>query len=219
MPVTYPRAFAPHKIGNIKWTLDRRDVTTMDGTGRLSGAQIGRPMWRFEFDYVALDDQESVSWEAWIRSLKGAAHGFIMWDARRRYPRAYPGGWAGMTRHGGGAFDGTAPAPTLDGTRTILTISTLPTAFQVQPGDMIGLSDGTNLKRHAVEVMEPATASAGVLSVQVNPALWHEVGAWTGLYARLHEAACNFKITDHEIGDVTPHGQASGRVVAQQYLP
>lgn len=229
MTITYPRDLPAYYLGGGRIVLKRNDLMTPDGAGTISGVQIGQPVWTWEYDIVGMSDDQAVAWEAWIESLKGQAEGFLARDLRRPYPKAYLGSGAPnftgaalpAQRHDTTSFDGSAASYSLDGTRTALTLNGLPSTFAFKAGDWVGFKGGSgNLKRAMVKVMEDATASAGVVVLNVNPAVRSVIDGWSSVKAHVDSPACPMKLMpETTIGDTDPEGQMTGRLVGQQYFP
>jgi len=229
MTITYPRDLPAFYFGGGRIGLKRNDLMTPDGAGTISGVQLGHPVLVWEYDIVAITDDQAVAWEAWIESLKGQAEGFLAHDLRRPYPKAYLGSGSPnftgaalpATRHDASPFDGSAASYSLDGTRMQLTLNGLPSTFAFKAGDWIGFKGGSgNLKRAMVKVMEDVTASAGVAVANVNPAVRAVVDTWSSVKAHVDAPACTMKLMpETQIGDTDVNGQMTGRIVGQQYFP
>ena len=203
MSIPYPRDLPAFYFGGGKIALKRVDLLSPTNGGLLTGVQIGQPVWAWEYDIVAMSDDQAVAWEAWIDGQKGQAEGFLARDLRRPYPKAYLGSGAPnftgaalpATRHGGSAFDGSATSYSLDGTRTALTLNGLPSTFAFKAGDWVGFKGGSgNLKRAMVRVMEDATASGGVVVLNVNPAVRAVIDGWSSVKAHVDSPACTMKL-------------------------
>lgn len=133
--------------------------------GRVQVSERADPRWRLEWTSVNLGRASFQEVEAFLESLRGGLNDFLAYKWERPYPVNYPNGFAGETRQGGGAFDGTGNVDAV--TATSVTISNLPSAFDLLPGDMVGLVEAGNYSLHLV--MEAATAVAGVVTLSVEP--------------------------------------------------
>lgn len=102
---------------------------------------------------------------AFVRAQRGGVGTFWGYDCVRPWPITYRTGFAGLTRHAGGSFDGTATVTAR--TATTLSLSGLPSTFALKVGDLVGLVSGANRSLHAITA--DATASAGVVTVSVVP--------------------------------------------------
>lgn len=166
MAITFPRSLPYEDF--IRAKMELATVTT---SSRLYGGktqtQIRGPgqFWRLEAETDWLINAKQRVWQAWFNSLRGGVRTFVSHRPGFPYPRAYPNGFDGLTRDGGGAFDGTASATEI--TATSIEISNLPTSFSLLVGDLVGLvEDGVY---GLFEVAEDATASSGVVTVSVEP--------------------------------------------------
>ena len=121
----------------------------------------------------------------WLDSVKSPPQPVLAWDVRHPHPLAYPNGISGMTRAGGGAFDGTCKLAAVDTDGYRLTLGAsggyLPDGFQLGPGDPLSLDwdeSGGKSRRayHRVSSVLAAANSSGVLQVEVRPAT---VGTYT----------------------------------------
>src|SRR5690606_38180213 len=142
-------------------------------------------------------------------------------DLKRRFPRAYPNGFAGMTRAGGGSFAaGTASSWSVNTSRDVLTLNGLPASFSLSKGDYGGFSWTTSgqQRRHLVRAVEAATANgSGVAVITVEPAV-HKVVP-SGATARLANPDCLMRLTpETRIGPVDLTGAVSGSLHAIQVI-
>lgn len=166
MPVSYPvqwpswwgvRAEAPYT--------DRPLVLTGARNGERYADQFGRPVWELTLTTVPVRGDDSYRAAAFIETLRSGM-GTILLAAHPKRPLAYPGtGWAGINRHGGSAFNGTATVTAVSG--NAVTITTLPSTYQVRAGDVISWPYGATRTLH--RVVQDATASAGQVTVDVEP--------------------------------------------------
>jgi len=103
-PLTFPgtgaslQSFEPERV----------DYLAPEAGGRLGGVQAGFPRWRAQWSIGRIGALRSDIWRAWVARLRGAQRAFYAADLARPYPLAHITGFAGMTRAGGGAFDGSA---------------------------------------------------------------------------------------------------------------
>ena len=169
MAITYPRVF-PFEVAAIAppliFTPDRVQNVTRSRGGSVNAAERARTLWRIEAKTTILEPGPYDDMQAWFDSLRGSLNTFIFFDPARVRPRAYPGvGWAGFSRHNGGAFDGTCTLLSASGYTVQLT--GLPTSYVISTGDMICWNWGSVRTLH--RAVETVTATNGVLTVQVEP--------------------------------------------------
>ena len=138
MALTFPRDL-PDGIGFAPPTEFEpmvRQARSSTRGGQPQAVELAPALWRMKFTTRPLEEAEAEVMRSWLQSLRGGVKLFKAYDPLRAYPLAYPAGFGALTRHGGGAFDGTATlsavAPTLDS----ITLSTLPSTFAVAVGDI-----------------------------------------------------------------------------------
>ncbi|MBA5779500.1 hypothetical protein H2509_20410 [Stappia sp. F7233] len=165
MTITYPRELPVANIERAVFELGRDININARRGGGLQVVERGEARWRVEVTFGVMQRPDYQKVRAWWLSLQGGMREFLLHDPAHPRPIIYRTGFAGMTRHGGGAFDGDASVTAL--TPTALTISGLPTAFDLKAGDYVGLSEGG--KRGLHMITEDATAAAGVVTVTVEP--------------------------------------------------
>lgn len=213
MTLANPRPFPPFLLGNMRLALSRTDLSVRDMTGRIGGGSLGTDLWSWTGDFHALTDSQAVEIEAWLLSLDGSAVSFQAQDVRRWYPKMHPL-LAGV--------NATASNFSVDTAGTTLTMGGLTAGTILSVGDMIGFKGGTGLaNRHAVRVVEGATvAGGGSVTVEVRPAVWPNVVAWSSVVAHLDKPSITMRLTaETQISPTTPEGQMTAQIVAMQYLP
>jgi hypothetical protein len=124
------------------------------------------PLWMAEYETPPLTNAQLAEWRAWWASMRGGVRQFYAYDPKTPYPLLYPNGVSGLTRAGGGAFDGTTTITAI-AARSI-TLGTLPVGFVISAGDKLGLVEGGLRSLHIV--VEAGTANgSGVATVAVEP--------------------------------------------------
>lgn len=117
-------------------------------------------------------------------SLKSGAKSFKAYDLRRYWPITYGPACLGLTRAGGGAFDGTCTLTAAGGAS--VSLSGLPAGFKVGLGDYVSFPWlGSQRLVKAVEAM--TADGSGVLSV-VNIEPWQLAGGSVTVVATLVKA-------------------------------
>jgi hypothetical protein len=169
MTITYPRDLpTPFAIRQTKFQPLYQQVTAPALGGLMQAADIGPQLWDISYATRILKETEGAAWEAWLDSMQGAIRTFKAWHPLRRYALSYPAGYGSLTRHGGGAFDGTATVVSVAETLDAITIDTLPDGFKLLAGDMLSYAAGGVQVLH--RILEDATASGlGVVTVSVSP--------------------------------------------------
>jgi hypothetical protein len=165
---------------NIEWAVS---APFRARAGGVAVVETGGATWRATFmspPRYKKDDLLLI--KAWFNSMRGGTFNFVAHDASRPYPRAYPSGFAGMTRAGGGGFDGTAQVTAV--TATTIALSTLPASFVFEPADYISLVKSGRYSLH--QIMEAVTSDgSGLATVTVEPPIVTSVFATPSLTANL----------------------------------
>lgn len=229
MAITYPRALPAYRFGSFRFSLRRgNDLSSPDGSLKTDAIQFGFPYWEMEAEAVAMNDKEQALWEAWLDSLAGSANQFIGRDIRMPCPASIKPSTVGaadpfttLARHGGAAGSfatGDASTWSLDGTRTVLTMTGLPSTFVITAGDPVGFRWTSSTKFHLVRALETITAAAGVAAVTVNPAVWATVPAHATGVATLKQPGCLMKMTSRDPAPSDTDEQWRERFTARQVL-
>lgn len=139
-PITPPTSGAAQQ----QFDIERVDAMAPEAGQRIGGVQQGFPLWKLVWTLGNIGVDRTDAWQAFFDQVRGATRRFLAWDLRRPYPKAYAlTGFAGMTRAGGGSFDGTATSwsetITADGDSEV-TLHDLPAGFVLVPGDYIGFT-------------------------------------------------------------------------------
>jgi hypothetical protein len=168
-PLTMPIGGAAQQ----EFEQQRNDFSSPEAGGRVGGVQSGFPLWMGTWTLTDMRPEKSDEWRAFLSQLRGATRVFLGYDRKRQYPLAYTS-FSGMTRSGGGAFDGTATSWSesinSDGDSRI-TLTGLPASFVMNIGDYIGFrwtatdDEVAGLTWHApVRAVEAKTASGGTIT-------------------------------------------------------
>jgi hypothetical protein len=123
--------------------IERVDYGAPEAGGRIGGVQAGFPLWKLVWTIGNVGRDRSDAWRAFKDQIRGATRRFLAWDLARPFPKAYlTTGFVGMTRAGGGAFDGTATSwsetITVPDGDSQVTLHGLPAGFVLGQGDYIG---------------------------------------------------------------------------------
>jgi len=194
-PIEMPTSY----FAAVHYELQRVDYAAPEGGGRVAGVQAGFPLWSgvWTIDVVGRDQSDAL--RAFFLEVRGATRRFLGRDTLRPYPKAHAGGFAGMNRAGGGAFDGTADAWSetiaADGDSEV-TLENLPAGLVLSQGDYVGFtweateSAVAGLTWHAcVRVVAGGTADgAGEVTVTCEPPIPSAVPAEATAY--LNQPAC-----------------------------
>ena len=167
-------------------------------------ANTGVDLWRAKYETPPLSKSDALEWRAWLHSLRGGARLFKAWDPVRRYARAYPSGYGGLTRAGGGSFDGTANLSAIASARDALTLSTLPVGFKLGAGDLLSFAMGDLQALHEV-IIGGTAAIDGTLAVTIEPTL--SLPAVTGVTVSLAQPWFKAVVTANSISGPWQLGQ------------
>lgn len=165
MALTFPRALPYEQIATADFDLQRAvNINTRRG-GAVQVSERAEPRWIAEIEFGPMERADYQKVRAWWRSLQGGLNDFYLHDPAHPRPINYRTGFGGVTRHGGGSFDGMANVDALS--PTSITISNLPSTFALEAGDYVGLVQGDARGLHTI--VEAATAASGVVTVTVEP--------------------------------------------------
>lgn len=160
MTIAFPRELPdPGGLRGASFDLRYAQARALARGGLPQVIEIGRPLWDARYETYALAETQVAAWEAWTASLRGGRRLFRAWHPLRRYGLAYRSGYDGMTRAGGGAFDGTATLASVGAALDTMTISGLPAGLVISAGDMLSFAHVAVQSLH--RVVEGATASGG----------------------------------------------------------
>lgn len=194
MAITYPRSLPSYfRLSGLSFTIVRQQVVAQSRGGAVQAAERGRSLWKVSGQVTITTPDEFDGLLAWFDSLRGALGTFQFYNIGRQRPIAYPGsGWAGFTRFGAGAFDGTATVTAASGYS--VTIGSLPGQHIISPGDMISWPWRSTRTLH--RVVEGGTAVNGVVTVQVEPDV--PMGGTLPATVQLERAAGIFRLINDE---------------------
>jgi hypothetical protein len=164
-----------------QFELQRVDYGSPEAGGRVAGVQAGVPLWQLVWTLGNVGVTRSDAWRAFMSQIRGATRRFLGRDLGRPYPKAHLAGFAGMTRAGGGSFDGSASSwsetITADGDSQV-TLNGLPAStLTLSQGDYIDFRYNATetavagLPWHVpVRVVTGGTSNgSGVLTVTCEP--------------------------------------------------
>lgn len=173
--ITFPRVLPDVTLycDGFDFQTDTRPSATNSGVGLI--VENGCPLILAKYRTPKYFGATFATVLGWIDSVKSPPQPVLAWDVRHPHPFAYPNGISGLTRAGGGAFDGTCTLSAVDADGLRLTLSGLPAGFQLGPADPLSFDwDASGGKsRRAYHRVSSALAGAdgsGVLQVEVRPA-------------------------------------------------
>lgn len=179
----------PASIGFEEFDLSpvrTRDASAMEGR-RTETADSVTPYWKLSASTQYLEDAPYDEMDTWLTEASDGGQCFLAYDIFRPRPRAYGSSPLSGTKHGGGAFDGTATLDTVTSPREVV-ISGLPSTFAINRGARIGFRRSA-LIRSLHTVVEAVTAVAGVATVKIRYGL-DAMFVPTGTAVDLEKPAC-----------------------------
>lgn len=194
-PLEMPTEF----YAQVDFDIQRVDYGAPEASGRIGGVQAGFPLWlgTWTIDVVGMDESDAI--RAFKDSMRGATRRFLGRDLVRPYPKAHPGGFAGMVRPDASPFDGTATdwseVITADDDSEV-TLQGLPVGLELGQGDYLGFeyeatqASIAGLTWHAlVRIVEGGVADgAGSVTFTSEPPVPSAVPA--DAIAYLNQPAC-----------------------------
>lgn len=214
MTITYPRTIPALLMGASRFEIVRQDISSSDGLGYPAGGSLGTDRWMLSAEFHGLGDRRALALQAFLDSLDGSAQRFLGYDRRCWWPYAYrETQMAGMTV--------TASSFSVSSSGQGLTLHGLDAGTVLDTGDMVGFKGGpSSAYRHAVRIVEGGTVDgSGDITLDVRPAVWPNVQAWSGVVAHLDKPSVTMRLTpDTEMSDTTAEGYMTARIVALQDL-
>jgi hypothetical protein len=172
-PLVMPADFAAAEAFEIsRVDFDAPTVGAGNGGGAVGGVTLGFPIWTARWTIARAIRRETTDQLLSMRdALRGRQRLFRARPQDRPFPWRYPNGFTGLSRAGGGAFDGTA-AWSLNADRDVLSLTTLPAGLILSAHDygMFRWETGGAPRRALVRMVETVTANgSGALSITVEP--------------------------------------------------
>ena len=198
MAITYPVDLLPGFPGwTTGFSLLWRQEQSTQASGRVLVKDMGAPLWTLRATTKVLSPNNLDLWRAKLTSLENGLQTFRGYPMSRCYPILYPNGsWPG-----GGAFPGTtAVLASVDASRKLISVSSLPAGFNFTVGDYLSIAGDLH------QVMEPAMASGGTSGFfEVRPHIWPGVTA--GKQVSVKQPSCLMTVVP---GSVSSDAQISG---------
>lgn len=170
MTITYPRdLIEPFGVRAVTFEPLHLQARGAARGGRAQVIGLGPSIWAMRYETVPLAEAQVAEWEAWLSTLRGGLRTFKAWHPMRRHLREYPAGYGGLTRYGGGAFDGTCTLSSISVALDAVILSGLPVGLKIRNGDLVSWNhSSTSQALH--RCVEPVDASAlGQATIQIEP--------------------------------------------------
>ncbi len=191
MVISYPRDIPSCRAMQSEFRPRYFQARNVAGGGEPQVTQIAPPLWQGSWSVEVLDRTTGGEWEAWLESLRGGLRTFKGTPPKRRWPVAYPRGFAGLTV-AGVAFTGNANLASIGTLRDTVGLSALPVGFVIKPGDFFSIPVGT--KQHLHRVLEGGVAGAGgTLTLTVEPTI--RPNATTAVAVKLFDPYCEMVLS------------------------
>ena len=170
MTITFPRQFPAWFPGMQRCVFKPYRIQELDPTG--SGdplvRDLGPDLCDADYRSGKLSPERMLELETWLETLENGGKTFWGYDFRRPLPLLYPNGFAGMSRAGGGSFDGTCTLENVTDNK-VISLSGLSNGFQFSIGDYLAFLylSGSHAALH--RIVAPATAASdGTVDVEVR---------------------------------------------------
>ncbi len=212
----------PRGVGAEYFEIERVDFQSPTTDGRATGVTAGFPLWRARWTIGdRILQATSEEWRAFVRRCRGAQIPWYAGDRGRPFPLAYPSGFGGLNRAGGGAFDGSAASWSVNAERDQPALTGLPAGFVLSIGDYVMWRWVTSSEpRRSLHVLvEASTANgSGAVTLRVEPPLPTLIPG--GAVADLANPVCIMRLDTAEtrLGEKTRNLRTSGTVAGLQDL-
>lgn len=172
MPITYPRTLPSFlTAAETVLRLNKGTTSALLRGGGVQTVQHSQPYWDFTWTTPPLTRAQKAELTAWWESLRGGLKTFLAHDAARAYPQAYSSESEvlALTRHGGGAFNGTFGLTTVSANelRSSAATPAAPALLKLTAGDMISVTQSSRYSLH--RIVETVTATSTGTFTSSNP--------------------------------------------------
>lgn len=168
MAITFPRDLPYEPTERSPFMPAYQQTVSLTGGGSVNAADVGPMMWRCEFAANMGDRDRFETWVAWLNSLRGSIRTFRGRPPGRRYPLAYPKGFAGVL-YLGSQWSGSGNLAVIGASRDTVTINQLPNGLVLRPGDWFSFAGPT--RQHLHRIIEGGTSSGSAISLTVEPTI------------------------------------------------
>jgi hypothetical protein len=156
-------------VNRCEFNIREIDAVNILVSGASVADQIAPAYWEVDLGTVAMQRGTSryMAWTAFFDSLRGSKKIALLWDAEAAYPQAYGASVLGLSRAGGGGFDGTADIDVRTSVREFQ-IGDLPPNYVFSPGDYVSFVKQDRYWLTRVTVEEEGNA-LGLADIKVTP--------------------------------------------------
>lgn len=133
--------------------------------------ELAPQLWQMRFSTPNIYYDEAIELQTWLEMLQGGLRLFKAYHPHLTYPLNYRHGFAGLSRAGGGSFDGTCSVTDFGEALDTLMIGGLPAGFSLRLGDMISMpfEDSRILHRITAPVVADVAGNATLSIVPPLP--------------------------------------------------
>lgn len=221
MALTFPRSMPAGGVDSEGFQILRSDFASPTSDGGGGGVTAGLPRWRMSLTLVNATADETEEWIAFLDTLRGSQRLFMGRDLTRPYPKAFPAGFDGVSKAGGGAFDGAAASWSVNTAGDVLGLTGLPANLPLGLKDYVGFrwTTGGSARRALARVVEPATANgSGVMAgLSIEPPLPSFVPETAVAYLNQPDCLMRQVTGETSLGEIDTLHSGGGTVVGLQW--
>lgn len=163
-----PIPLPSYRMTDTDFALTSVDAYNMLPNGAGYGTELAYPYWDVTFTVHRMNNPEHGYWDGFLDALRGAKRSFLAYDANRPTPINYPN-VVGMTKAGGGTFDGTGAISAITDINHIACTG-FPATFQMLTGDYVGFVEDDKYSLHRLFTDETSDGS-GHITLGIEPYL------------------------------------------------
>lgn len=175
MAITFPLELPSEKFVSSDFDLSRWSTDSTTNEGAFLSMELADPLWIFEATTEPKNQSDFEKWKVFKMLLRDGAKRFYGYDPRRCYPKAYGLGVLALTRHGGGAFNGSGVLVSASG--AAISVNTMPDGYLAKAGDYLSIHTAGALRSLHMVMQDAAGNGSGVLAVTVEPLVTIDVTA------------------------------------------
>lgn len=146
--MVYPLELPTYRATDTDFNLMNVDSFNTLSSGAGFATEIGAPYWDVSVSVHSMKNLEHGYWDGFFDKLRGQKKSFLMYDANRPTPIMYPN-VVGMTKAGGGSFNGSCNIVSFTDVRTV-NVNGLPANFQMITGDYISFVQDGKYSLHRI---------------------------------------------------------------------
>lgn len=170
--MTSPAVYTlPVGTASNEFSLEHNDTYNELVSGAGYSDEIAPPYWdvRIESSLLTRRTARYADWTSFIDNLRGSKRTALLYDSDLQYPQGYAN-FAGLVRHAGGSFDGTAPIDVRT-SQYEFDLSTLPDNFVLTRGDYVSfVKTGSPSRYFLCRLQADAVANGlGTVTIRVEP--------------------------------------------------